>query len=225
MTAARRQLRRSGRRPRQSSAGFRDQGGRLVAFEGGEGSGKSTQAARLAKALGAVLTHEPGGTDLGARIRTLVLDPALPKVDARAEALLLAADRAQHVAEVIRPHLDAGRDVVTDRFVGSSLAYQGFGRGLAVDDIRRLSAFATDGIEADLVIFLDVALDVAQARRSRPPDRLESESCAFHDRVLTGFRALAAEEPDRWVVVDGTGDADRVEMRVRAAYDAWTARR
>src|SRR5207253_5726023 len=138
--------------------------GRLIAFEGGEGSGKSTQAARLAHRLGAVLTSEPGGTAVGARIRGIVLDPGVTFLDARAEALLMAADRAQHVAEVVEPALAAGTDVVTDRLVGSSLAYQGYGRGLDVDQLRRLSMEAAGAVEPDLVILLDVSPAVAAER-------------------------------------------------------------
>ena len=197
--------------------------GRLVALEGGEASGKSTQARLLATALGAVLTHEPGATPAGGRIREVVLDAALEGLDPRAEALLLAADRAQHAAEVLRPALDSGRDVVSDRFTGSSLAYQGFGRGLDVGELRRLSAWATGGIEADLVILLDVPPDVSRARQTAAPDRLEAEDAGFHERVVAGFRALAAEEPERWVVVDGTGGIEEVAARVRKAWEAFSS--
>ena len=197
--------------------------GRLVALEGGEASGKSTQARLLATALGAVLTHEPGATPAGGRIREVVLDAALEGLDPRAEALLLAADRAQHAAEVLRPALDSGRDVVSDRFTGSSLAYQGFGRGLDGGELRRLSAWATGGIEADLVILLDVPPDVSRARQTAAPDRLEAEDAGFHERVVAGFRALAAEEPERWVVVDGTGSVEEVAARVRKAWEAFSS--
>src|SRR5438067_8183095 len=135
--------------------------GRLIAFEGGEASGKSTQAARLAADIGAALTREPGGTDVGRRIRDIVLDPALGALTPRAEALLLAADRAQHVAELVEPVLARGDDVVTDRYIPSSLAYQGYGRGLDVDELRRLSAWATGAVDADLVVLLDVPTAVA----------------------------------------------------------------
>ncbi|HEX3538944.1 MAG TPA: dTMP kinase [Acidimicrobiales bacterium] len=188
--------------------------GRFIAFEGGEASGKSTQAARLASALGAVLTREPGGTELGSHLRRLVLhpDPGVP-VSARAEALLLAADRAQHVSEVIRPALAAGRDVVTDRYAGSSLAYQGYGRDLGLAEIRRLSDWASAGLWPDLVILLDVPVAVAKRRLAATgagPDRLESAGAEFHQRVADGFLALAQAAPDTWRVVDGTGGPDAV---------------
>ena len=191
--------------------------GRLIALEGGEASGKSTQARALATSLGALLTREPGGTDIGRRIRTVVLAPDLGDLDARAEALLMAADRAQHVAEVLEPALARGTDVVTDRFSGSSLAYQGFGRGLDVDEVRRLSKWAACGLEPDLIVLLDVPPDVAVGRRNSVDDRMEAESAAFHARVADGYRALAAAEPGRWVVVDGTGPPGDVAERVSNA--------
>jgi len=194
--------------------------GLFIAFEGGEASGKSTQAARLAAELGAVLTREPGGTGVGERIRDLLLDIATEGLDARAEALLMAAARAQHVAEVIRPALEAGRHVVTDRFIGSSLAYQGYGRRLSVDDVRRISAWATDDLEPDLVVLLDVPDEVAAERLGSDRDRLEAEGAEFHQRVAAGFRALAAADPVHWTVVDGIGTVDEVAERVRAVAHA-----
>lgn len=193
---------------------------RFIVFEGGEGSGKSTQAALLAARLEAVLTHEPGGTDAGLRIRSVVLDPlAGAPVDVRAEALLMAADRAQHVAEVIRPALSEGRDVVCDRFTGSTLAYQGYGRGLPVDELARLCSWATGRLEPDLVILLDVPAEVAVTRMKREPDRMESAGAAFHRRVAEGYRSLAAADPARWRVVDGSGSVDDVEALVVKALD------
>ncbi|HVM02088.1 MAG TPA: dTMP kinase, partial [Acidimicrobiales bacterium] len=186
---------------------------RLIAFEGGEACGKSTQAALLASRLGAVLTREPGGTAVGERVRAVLLDRSVAGLDARAEALLMAAARAQHVAEVVRPALAAGRDVVTDRFSHSSLAYQGFGRGLPVDEVRRLSEWATGGLWPDVVVLLDLPAGEADARRGRP-DRFEAEGAEFHRRVEAGFRALAAADPARWRVVDGTGTIDEVAARV-----------
>jgi dTMP kinase len=202
----------------------------FVAFEGGEACGKSTQAARLAARLDAVLTREPGGTALGETLRALLLgapdlvaDPTIqaplsqPPIDARTEALLMAAARAQHVAEVIRPALDAGRHVVTDRFSGSSLAYQGVGRGLGVDAVRAVSSFATAGLEPDVVVLLRVGeAEVAARLADRRPDRIEAAGDEFHRSVVAAFEALAAGD-ERWVVVDASGPVDEVEAAVWSA--------
>lgn len=193
--------------------------GRLIVFEGGEASGKSTQAARLAERLGARLTREPGGTSLGAQLRALLLDHSEMQVHPRAEALLMAADRAQHVTEVVEPALAAGEDMVCDRFVGSSLAYQGFGRGLGVDEVGRLSRFATGGLQPDLVILLDVAPDVASGRIERAPDRIETAGIQFHARVRAGYLALAEADPQTWAVIDGARPPDEVTRAVTAAVD------
>lgn len=190
-------------------------GGRFVAFEGGEGCGKSTQAHLLAERMGAVLTREPGGTPIGSQVRGIVLAADDNGLADRAEALLMAADRAQHVQEVVLPALRAGRDVVTDRFIGSSVAYQGFGRGLPIDEITRLSLWATDGLQPDLVILLVVDLAEARARIGRGRDRLENAGDDFHAQVEHGFARLAAASPERWVTVDGGGTVAEVEARVR----------
>ena len=196
--------------------------GRFVVFEGGEGSGKSTQARLLATRWGADLTFEPGDTELGARLRSILLDPATGDLDPRAEALLMAADRAHHVATRIRPALNRGRDVVCDRFVGSSIAYQGYGRGLGADQVAAISAFATDGLTPDLVVLLDVPPEVAAARLAAAgaPDRLEAAGDEFHRLVGEGYRALAVADPDRWVVVNGAGSIDEVAARVADVVDA-----
>jgi dTMP kinase len=191
----------------------------LVALEGGEGAGKSTQAARLAARLDAVLTREPGGTAVGEAVRRLLLDPGGDGLDARTEALLFAADRAVHVARVIQPALASGRSVVTDRYVESSLAYQAFGRGLPLEEVRALSAFATGERRADAVVVLDVDPSVGAARRGRAPDRMEAEDLAFHERVRAGFGELAAAEPGRIAVVDGSAEVDEVAERVWAAVE------
>ncbi|MEI7622382.1 MAG: dTMP kinase [Actinomycetes bacterium] len=191
--------------------------GKFIAFEGGEACGKSTQSALLSAALDAVLTREPGGTVIGAQLRAVLLDPATIGLSDRAEALLMAADRAQHVAEVVAPALAAGRHVVTDRFAGSSIAYQGFGRGLPVEEIRTLSLWATDGLWPDLIILLDVPEAEADRRLGESRDRMEAEPAAFHAAVINGFRAQAAAEPDRWVVIDGSGSIDEVAMAISAA--------
>jgi dTMP kinase len=189
--------------------------GRLIVFEGGEGCGKSTQAALLARRLGALLTHEPGATEVGKALRALVLDSSLD-IDPRAEALVMLADRAQHVAEIIRPALAAGRDVVSDRFVGSTLAYQGFARGLPVAELAELSRWASGGLEPDLVILLDVPAEVAVSRLGRDLDRMERAGTDFHLRVVEGYRSLAAAD-SRWRLVDGSGTVEEVETRVLAA--------
>ena len=191
---------------------------RLIVFEGGEGSGKSTQAALLAARLGAVLTREPGGTEIGRRIRSLVLDPSVGSaLDVRAEALLMAADRAQHVAEVVRPALERGLDVVSDRFTGSTLAYQGYARGLPVSELAGLSSWATGGLEPDVGILLDVPASVAATRMKPEVDRMESAGDEFHRRVVEGYLALAAGDPERWRVVDGSGGVAEVEALVAKA--------
>lgn len=191
---------------------------RFIVLEGGEGSGKSTQAARLAQAIGAVLTREPGGTPLGERVRSLLLDPAGPDVSARAEALLMMAARAQHVQDVIAPALASGRHVVCDRFSASTLAYQGYGRGLDPEQLSWISDWASSGLAPDRVILLVVPPAEAQARiRSRDADRIESEDEAFFERIAASFVAMATSDPIRWRIVDGTGDPDEVERRVRLA--------
>ena len=154
-------------------------------------------------------------------MRGLLLDRDLPPVAERTEALLLAADRAQHVAEVVVPALAAGRWVVTDRFSGSTLAYQGYGRGLDLAELGRLVDWATAGIEPDLNILVDVPVTVARARRpAGDDDRLERLDVAFHERVRHGYLALAAADPDRWVVVDGAADTDDVARAVSTAVEA-----
>jgi dTMP kinase len=188
--------------------------GRFIAFEGGEGCGKSTQARRLARRLDAVLTREPGGTEVGGRLRAILLDPDTTGLVPRAEALLMAADRAQHLAEVVTPALAGGRHVVSDRSAGSSLAYQGYGRGLPVDQVRGLSDWASDGLWPDLVVLLEVPAAVASTRLGRDLDRFEQAGDQFHQRVATGFRALAQADPVGWAVVDGTGSVDQVAAAV-----------
>lgn len=194
--------------------------GRFIAFEGGEGCGKSTQARLLADRLGATLTREPGGTELGARLRAVLLDPASDLAD-RTEALLMAADRAQHIAEVVRPHLAAGRDVVTDRSAYSTLAYQGYGRGLDVEELTQISDWATAGLWPDVTVLIDVPGEVAARRLAGAgdrsgPDRIESLGDDFHRRVVAGFHQLARDRA-HWLVVDGTGREDEVHERVVAA--------
>jgi dTMP kinase len=186
----------------------------FITFEGIEGSGKSTQLQVLARRLGdaAVVTREPGGTEIGRQIRQVLLDPAHHAMSPAAELLLYFADRAQNVAEVIRPALQAGRTVLCDRHVESSLAYQGYGRGVPLEDIRRLAALATSGLRPDLIVLVDVPVDVGLARAfgRGAADRLESERVSFHERVRAGFDALCAAEPSRWLRLDGTGREQEV---------------
>ncbi|HKH25517.1 MAG TPA: dTMP kinase [Acidimicrobiia bacterium] len=193
--------------------------GAFVVLEGGDASGKSTQARLLADRLRSagrevVETFEPGATEAGAAIRALLLDGDGP-VDPTAEALLLAADRAQEVADVIRPALARGADVVSDRFVPSSLAYQGVGRGLGVERIEKLNRWATGGLEPDLVVVLDVDDAVAASRRAGPGDRLERAGDEFHAAVRDAYRGLSADRD--WVVLDGDAEVDTVAERVWGA--------
>jgi len=189
-----------------------------VALEGAEGSGKSTQASRLAGAIGAVLTRETGGTEIGARLRDILHDVDVVDLEDRAEALITAADRAQHVAQVVRPALAEGRSVVSDRSVHSTLAYQGYGRGLDLNELRAINDWALGGLWPSRVVLLDGPDDVLAARiRGRDFDRFERAGADFHRRVVDGFRELAAADPDRWVVVDATGDPDDVAKRVLGA--------
>ncbi len=193
-------------------------GSRYIALEGAEGCGKSTHAARLADDLGALLTRETGGTAIGARIRAILHDTSVTDLADRAEALLTAADRAQHLEELVLPTLAAGRHVVSDRTVHSTLAYQGYGRGLDVEELRRINGWAIGGHWPDLVLLLDVSPEVQAARmHGRELDRFERESDDFHRRVRDGFAAMAAEDPDHWVVVDADGPLDQVYATLRAA--------
>lgn len=184
----------------------------FVSFEGIEGSGKSTQARRLAQEMGpsVLLTREPGGTDLGRGIRRLLLDGG--ETSPEAEVLLFFADRAQHVVEVVRPALEAGRLVISDRYVDSTYAYQGYGRGVALHLLRATAELATGGLTPDLTLFFDVPVDLGlgrvTARGSR--DRLETEERAFHERVRAGYEALIEADPKRWVRIDASGPTEEV---------------
>ncbi len=189
--------------------------GRLIVVEGIDGCGKTTQAQRLAARLDAVYTFEPGATELGTALRRLLLGEHPAPIDDRTEALLMVADRAQHVAEVIAPALAAGRWVVSDRFSASTLAYQGYGRGLDLGDLHTLSEWSSGGVAPDLTVLVDVPVETAEERVAVATlDRIESEGRALRRRVIEGYRRLAAEDPKGWVVVDGTATADEVAVAV-----------
>ncbi len=192
----------------------------FVAFEGGDGAGKSTQVRLLADWLTSLgrevlVTRQPGGTPLGAQIRDLVLHG--DHVSPRAEALLFAADKAQHVDLVIRPALEAGGVVITDRYTDSSIAYQGAGRDLGADEVAQLQRWAVDSVVPDLTVIIDVSAQEGRRRRGEVHDRLESEGDAFHESVRAHFLALAAQAPHRYLVLDGTLPADDLAAAVREA--------
>ncbi len=193
--------------------------GLFVAFEGGEGSGKTTQARLVAiwlRELGydVVTTHEPGATKVGMRLRALLLDTAHTGMSSRAEALMYAADRAEHVSSVIIPALARGAIVITDRYVDSSLAYQGAGRSLPIAEIERLNTWATGGRMPDLTVLLDMDPLHGLQRRARSADRLEAEPAEFHDRVRGGFLALARAEPSRYLIIDADRPADEITREI-----------
>jgi dTMP kinase len=189
----------------------------LIAFEGGDGSGKSTQAAIAAARLGAVLTRQAGGTPFGERLRAILLDPETAGVSLRAEALLFMADRAEHIDKVVEPALRDGKHVVSDRWAYSSFVYQGYGRGLNIEELRSLSDWAMNGLWPDLVVFLDIPLEAGTSRvtdRNGQQDQYELEGAQLQERVVNGYRELAAADPERWRVVDGIGSIEEVAARV-----------
>ncbi|MEY4365599.1 MAG: thymidylate kinase [Actinomycetota bacterium] len=192
-----------------------------IALEGLEGCGKSTHTKRLGEHLGAVITREPGGTRIGSLLRGILADTESTDMSPRTEALLMAADRAQHMAEVVQPALDAGRHVVSDRSIYSTLAYQGHGRRLGVPDLLSISTWALAGRLPDLVVFIEVPTDVLNQRLAkRNLDRFEREGAEFFARVNDGFHELMAADPGRWVVVDGTAPKDDVEADIRTRVSA-----
>ncbi len=194
---------------------------RYVVFEGGEGSGKSTQAKRLARRLDACLTFEPGATPLGAQLRSILLDVDRPVVGARAETLLMAADRAQHLADVVEPALAAGRHVVSDRSLYSSMAYQGAARGLGIAEVQRINQWAIADRLPDAVVLLDLEPGRARNRLSRSLDRLEREGAEFHRAVHDGYRLMAAADPERWIVVEAGGRIADIEAEIWSRLAPW----
>ncbi len=196
--------------------------GLFITFEGGDGTGKSTQVRLLTEWLAeqgraVVSTREPGGTEVGTALRDIVLHHR-GEVDPRAEALLYAADRAQHIGTLVRPALERGDVVVQDRYIDSSVAYQGAGRVLDAAEIKRISLWATGDLVPDLTVLLDLPGDVARARLAKEQktfDRLENEHDDFHERVRAGFLQLAADEPNRFLVVDATQEIDQIAHVIR----------
>ncbi|MEW2634332.1 dTMP kinase [Streptomyces sp. NPDC048389] len=199
-------------------------GGFFIAVEGGDGAGKSTQVEALAEWIRAkghevVVTREPGATPVGKRLRSILLDVSSAGLSNRAEALLYAADRAEHVDSVIRPALDRGAVVISDRYIDSSVAYQGVGRDLSPTEIARISRWATDGLVPNLTVLLDVSPEAARERFTEAPDRLESEPAEFHQRVRSGFLTLAAADPGRYLVIDAGQEPESVTTVVRHRLD------
>ena len=197
----------------------------FITFEGVEGAGKTTQIARLASRLRAegwgeaLATREPGDGPLGSELRRLALNPPTGiTVEPRAELLIMLADRAQHVGQVIRPHLAAGGIVICDRYAASSVAYQGYGRGLDIAEIARLNDYATDNLKPDLTILLDLDPALGLARQNER-NIMEEESLAFHTRIRAGFLELAAEQQERWVIVEAGRSAENVEEEVWRAVE------
>jgi len=189
--------------------------GKYIAFEGLEGCGKSTHAKRLATRLDAVITREPGGTAIGSILRNILVDPTNTALSPRTEALLMSADRAQHIAELIGPALASGRHVVSDRSVYSSLAYQGYGREQDLDELKRLNDWAIGGLWPDLVIYIDVPIEILLERlKRRELDRFEREDSSFFERISTGFMTMAANDPQHWMIVDGTPNKDDLEKLI-----------
>jgi len=196
--------------------------GMFVVFEGVEGSGKTTQMKMLYEHLTdqgreVIVTREPGGTPIAERIRGIVLDAGAKEMDPKTEALLYAASRAQHVAEVIRPALEQGKVVLCDRYLDSSLAYQGIARGLGEEDVLRLNVWGTDETLPDLVILLHLDPEIGLGRNKGDPDRMEQEDIAFHRKVGEAYLHLARSFPSRFSVIDGGGTPDEIHRSVKAA--------
>lgn len=194
---------------------------RFITIEGVEGAGKTTQSARLADTLRrdgfeVVLTREPGGTELGRSLRTLLLDESSLAPTPETELLLYLADRAEHVQRLIRPALSKGAVVIADRFSDSMIAYQGHGRGVEIETVRRLDDFARDGVQPALTVVLDMPPEegLERIRATRSGDRLENEDIEFHRRVRAGFRAIAEEQPERVRVLDAREDVSAIASRI-----------
>ena len=194
----------------------------FITFEGIEGSGKTTQIRLLMdwfkqRTHRALLTREPGGTSIGEQVRAVLLNPINTEMTPEAEILLFSAARAQIVREVIRPRLDEGWIVICDRFADGTLAYQGYGHGLPLDDLLRITEFATGGLWPDLTIYLDLDVETGLRRKAATPEewnRMEAKEVAFHKRVRQGYLALAAQNPDRWLVLDADQPVETIQEQI-----------
>jgi len=199
----------------------------FITLEGPDGSGKTTQLRLLVDWLReqgheVVLTREPGGTEIGEQIRTVLHDPENSAMEARAEILLYSADRAQHAAQLIRPRLAEGKIVISDRYADSTLAYQGYGRGLDLETLHYVTAFATGGLQPDLTLYLDIAPEEGLKRRQSSGEewnRLDAETLEFHRRVRAGYLALAEQEPKRWAVIDADRPAEEIQQEIRTIVE------
>ncbi len=209
----------------QNTSGTSGTSGLFISFEGIEGSGKSTQMTLLSKYLSSkgyevTMTREPGGTPIGEAIRVVLLNPDFTEMDYRTEVLLYAADRAQHVAESIKPALARGSIVVSDRYLDSTIAYQHYGRGLPLDYILKANEQATEGIMPNLTILLTIPVEVGLKRATKTiADRIEREDLEFHERVAKGFLELARREPQRWKTIDGRASVDEIHMLIIQAVE------
>jgi dTMP kinase len=196
----------------------------LITFEGPDGSGKSTQIGLLSEFLreadcDVLVTREPGGTTIGERIRTILHDVKNTGMSSEAEILLYSASRAQLVAELIRPNLAAGKTILCDRFYDSTIAYQGYGRGLDLDMLHRITTFAVNHLKPDLTLLLDLDVEAGLLRRERGDveiNRMDLQGRAFYQRVRAGYHELAAADPDRWVIVDANRPIEAIQADLRA---------
>lgn len=201
---------------------------KFITLEGPDGSGKTTQAHLLVEWLresdyDVTLTREPGGTEIGDQIRAVLHDPQNTAMDARTEILLYSASRAQHAAQLIRPALAAGRVVISDRYADSTLAYQGYGRGLDLCELRAITTFATGGLTPDLTLYFDIVPSEGLQRRllsGEEWNRMDAEELAFHRRVRDGYLKLVSQEPERWVVINAAQTMEEVQAEVKAAMKA-----
>lgn len=202
--------------------------GRFITFEGPEGSGKTTQMHLLAQYLQVqgyepLITREPGGTPIGDRVRAILLDPAHEEMAPSTEFLLFSAARAQHVRQIILPHLAQDGIVLCDRFADSSLAYQGYGYELDLEAVLSITKFATDGLVPDLSFYLDLPVEIGLRRKVGGDgddwNRMEQKGIDYHQRVRAGYRAMTARDPDRWVVVDATASLSEIQAVIQRAIE------